>query len=387
MKTHSLLQFVGFSILCSIGNALPSSIPLPAPPGPFAIGKVDVQFTDPTRYDLFAPSQTARSLMLHLRYPISPHSTANLQRSPYIPALAATYLEEFYELPTGAISLIQTNSFQNGKLIDVGECDRFQQQLPILLFSPGAGSLEVLYSVHQEFITSWGYITIGVDHTYDSQPVEFPDGSIVFASPVAESNTTLTAIVRTQDVISIAKHITSTDALSQWIPGYSPTHRSRPKKLGIFGHSLGGETAALAVQNHDTPFGASCSLDGPSVAELFQKGLHGPFLFEGAKLDTDFYQMLSAVWSKITGWKLAVGFQNTSHDDFSDLATLVLAVPGINVNNALGVYAYPDPVQNFHAMSEYVNAFFDFALLGRPEDDILRKPDKRYPEVVFENPT
>src|SRR5258708_3002957 len=69
----------------------------------------------------------------------------------------------------------------------------------------------------KEFITGWGYITIGFDHTYDSMPVQFPDGEIIFDSPIPEENTTLAAIVRTQDVISIAQHITSTNALAQWI--------------------------------------------------------------------------------------------------------------------------------------------------------------------------
>ena len=63
------------------------------------------------------------------------------------------------------------------------------------------------------------------------------------------------------------------------------------------------------------------------------------------------------------------------------------AVPGINVDNALGVYSYPDLVENFHAMGDYVRAFFDFALLRKEEARVLRRLDKRYPEVVFENPS
>lgn len=361
------------------------SIPLPSPPGPYAIGKADVEYTDPTRQDPFAPTPTPRSLMLHIRYPVPPQSTTGFPRDPYFPALAAQYADKLDQLPNGTVESIQTNSFVGPNILAAQNCDRWSRNLPILVFSPGSGAPEALYSVTQEFLASWGYIIIGVDHTYDSRVAEFPNGQVILVI-LSDANNTIAALVRTQDVLSTAKHVSSTNALVQWIPGWSSEHDHLPKGFGIFGHSTGGETAALSMQNGTFPYPAACSLDGPCPANLLGNDFHGPFLYEGAMLDTVNYQLLSAVWSKIIGWKLAVGFNDTEHDDFTDAAYFVKVIPGINLNNLLGIFAYPDPVMNFHVMDEYQRAFFDFALLGE-DDKILKAPDSKYPEIVFENPS
>ncbi|KAE8406679.1 hypothetical protein BDV37DRAFT_242385 [Aspergillus pseudonomiae] len=44
------------------------------------------------------------------------------------------------------------------------------RSLPVIVFSPGLGSPEGLYTVFQEALASWGYIVIGVEHPLGSSP-------------------------------------------------------------------------------------------------------------------------------------------------------------------------------------------------------------------------
>jgi hypothetical protein len=141
------------------------------------------------------------------------------------------------------------------------------------------------------------------------------------------------------------------------------------------------------MQNGTFPYAASCFLNGPSPSNFFSNGFHGPFFFEGAKLDPDNYVALSAIWSKIIGWKLAISFQNTTHYDFTDAAFFANELPGININNTLGVFVYPDPLMNFHGMGYYQRTLFDPASPLEPVDEILTAADPKYPEIVFENPS
>jgi hypothetical protein len=351
------------------------------------VGITHVEFTDYTHLDPFSPNPTPRSLMLHIRYPIA--TAAGLQQANYLPPASSAYVENLYGIPNGTIERLQTNAYLGGRL-KLAMTTKDHEEASILVFSPGSGEPEASYSVVQEAMASYGYITIGVDHTYDSDPVEFPDGTLIHGI-LNDNNNTIAAIVRTQDVLAIARN-TKPSNLSIWIDGFDDESgfdgaRIRKLKFGIFGHSLGGDTATLAMQNSTKPYHACSSLDGPSHYNLLSSGFHGPFLFEGARLDVENLNSLGAIWANITGFKLAVGFQNTSHDDMTDLSVLIPQLPGTGVAARFQpLLANPDPAGLQKAMAVYLKAFWDFALRGLREEEILQHPVPQYPDVVFENP-
>jgi len=393
----SSLLLAAASLSYAATSSSGAGISLPTPPGPWKVGITAVEFTDPSRVDPFAPSATPRSLMLHVRYPIA--TSAGLKQSPYLQPNAAATAEGLYQLPAGIISTITTHAFLSGHLSHA--LTTADGSVPILLFSPGSGSPEALYSVIQNAMASYGYITVGIDHTYDSSLVQFPDGTVINAAPAAATNLTAAAAVRADDVVSVAHHITKPGVLASWIRGFSAAssyaghlrqaYGGPAVKLGIFGHSLGGTTANLAMQHPGGPFVGGASLDGPvfGVRRLNETGFRGPFFFGGARLDTTNYALLAGVWRKIQpGFKLAVGWKNTAHDDMSDLSVLVPQAPGSGLAAAYaGLLSNPTPVRLQNEIATYLKAFWDFVLRGQKEGETLKHPSAAYPDVVFENPS
>jgi hypothetical protein len=63
-----------------------------------------------------------------------------------------------------------------------------------------------LYTTKNRDLASQGFIVIGIDHTYDSTPVEFPDGHPVLGI-LTNANNTLATEVCGKDVLWIATQL------------------------------------------------------------------------------------------------------------------------------------------------------------------------------------
>lgn len=320
--------------------------------------------------------------MLTLWYPLDPRTTSGLVPAPYFPANASSYVESANKLPKGSIDSIVTHTLLNGTAFHpILSSDR---DLPVLVFSPGFGAPAAVYSFFTAALASWGYVVVGMDHTYDSDPVEFPDGHLVHtATALADpSSGTMSVLIRGADALFVASQITLRNLVC-WLPGFgTPENGQIPRsvKLGIFGHSNGGATAALAMQNSSTPYCAACAFDGTFYGTN-ATGFHGPFLYEAAKPSAQ-HNSTVGVWPKITGWKEAIQINSTSHNDFTDLSAIVPQISGTDSAGMFeGLLSSPDANRTMHAMVAYAKAFFDFTLLGTTEDDTILHDFSQYPEV------
>src|SRR5262249_51798375 len=56
------------------------------------------------------------------------------------------------------------------------------RKLPVLIFSPGGGTTPIAYTTQMEELASYGYLILGVVHTFDAPAVVFPDGRVVTAA-------------------------------------------------------------------------------------------------------------------------------------------------------------------------------------------------------------
>jgi hypothetical protein len=82
-----------------------------------------------------------------------------------------------------------------------------------VVFSPGSGSLATFYTAFTSSLASYGYIVVGVDHPYDSEPLELPDGTLIF-DILTDANNTLTAEIRGTDVTWLVTQLTVPNILS-----------------------------------------------------------------------------------------------------------------------------------------------------------------------------
>ena len=369
-----------------LASTVRTVITLPPPLGPYKVGTKRFEVTDFNRLDPLAPTPQPRSLMLQIWYPIS-QSSSQIP-APWLPANAAAWADQALDMGSGTIESIVTNTWLNGTAI-FPLITRFNSMLPVVVFSPGSGSLAAFYTTFTSSLASYGYIIVGVDHPYDSDPLELPNGELIH-DVLNDANNTLAAEIRSADVIWLATQLTLPNIIS-WLDVPSDScavlsSKVKEIKLGIFGQSIGGTTAALAMQYSNTSYSAGASLDGPFYGPILTDGFYGPQLYMAAQ-NSGNHAVLVAEWPLVKGWKLAVEVNRSMHDPYTDAVVLVPQVPS-DSNLALECGRYIGTINSeriIKIVTTYLKAFWGWALLGKEESHLLKYESARFPEVVFEN--
>jgi dienelactone hydrolase len=366
-----------------LANAV-SDPSLPMPPGPYQVGTAHTQLVDHSRQDPWAPKPEHRKLVLQIWYPIA-NGSSKIPAS-YMQANAMKDVDEKLHQKPGSTAQLRTNTFTGGS--PVHPLVSKDGELPVIVFSPGAGVASSEYTTFHAPLASYGYIVIGMDHLYDSSPVELADGTIIDGN-LGDKNHTKNAIAagyRRDDAMFLAKQ-TTTENLLKWISGSDAPSAASVKKLrlGIYGQSLGGSTAALAVAEKDSPYRAAMSFDGPFYGSIAQTGFYGPFLFFAAE-DSLTHDTLKGEWPKIKGWKRSITLKGTTHYDYSDLNVLVPQAKGTLLEMSYGPkMGKLGPTRRTIVIAEYLQAFFDYSLRDMPVADFLDKESPKYPEIQFDS--
>ena len=154
------------------------AVTLPAPTGPFAVGRTIVEWTDTGRPDpLGQAPNVPRELQVWIWYPAEQTTSAPL--APYLPAdlLQATAADlgigRFLRQDPGTV---QSHARANPPV--AGGATRF----PIVVFEPGYGFVPADYTTLLESLASQGYVVVGIVPTDLAPVVAFSDGRIVTRS-------------------------------------------------------------------------------------------------------------------------------------------------------------------------------------------------------------
>jgi predicted dienelactone hydrolase len=119
------------------------------------------------------------------------------------------------------------------------------QSFPVVLFSSGLGSSRLIYSAMAQALASKGNIVVTIDHPYDADIVEFPDGSTALAANITTDSQVGTALdVRTRDISFVLDQLRS-HRLSRQLLGNNV--RINQQQYAVYGHSLGGAIAVAAA--------------------------------------------------------------------------------------------------------------------------------------------
>lgn len=365
--------------LLSLEHAAVNAVSLPAVTGKNDVGTIELQLTDYSRINPFAPNSSTpgpRSFMIQLFYPAE--NAKKYPLAPYMgPGTAATY-EKGYGLPPGTISLIQTNSHARAPIKPCGNIE-------LILFSPGYGASRKLYTTLVEDLASHGYLVVTIDHTYDAAVVEFPDGTLVFSDPT--NNFTDPVIysklfdTRVKDVLFTLEMLYKD--LTKSIPGVR--NRLKIEETGMFGHSFGGATTAEAMFI-DSRIRGGLDLDGSVSGTVVEKGLGRPFVFMGVpshNLTSD--STWRSLWEKLRGWKRSLVLAGAEHSTYSDLP---VAVELLGLGQALPLEELElgtiDGLRANKIQRAYIDAFFDFVLKDK-SDLLFKGPSQEYPEISFQS--
>jgi predicted dienelactone hydrolase len=266
---------------------------IPTPTGPFAVGRVELQWTDSSRTEPFVPALSARrELVVFIWYPADvPRGAPFADYIPHVATIAAAIgdsaLNEELGSARSAImwGAVRSHSVDNAPVRGAG------RPFPVLVFSPGFGESSLTYSAQLEDLASHGYVVIGIEHPFDAYAVRLsPDRVARFAAarwdsarakPNGAVGYQLAQVpLRAGDIRFVLDQLSRASIRSgkARFAGALNLHR-----IGAFGHSLGGFAAASACR-FDARIRACMNEDADDSGRPFDGGpvslpIKQPFLF------------------------------------------------------------------------------------------------------------
>ncbi|KDN18090.1 alpha/beta hydrolase family protein [Amycolatopsis rifamycinica] len=266
--------------------AAATRLALPAPTGPYAVGRVDLHLVDPARPDPWVAG-TPRELMVTVRYPARPGGGP---KTPYVTSVAAEILaeEDARQLGIAADRLDYTFPTHARAGVPAAGGPR-----PVVLYSPSAKYPRSVGTTQLEQLASEGFVTVAIDHTHEPAAVEFPGGRVerrvLPSGPEAGRQLIATRVADTRFVLDALETLArggSPDAERRALPaGLSPD----VSRAGMFGHSAGGFTTGETMVS-DARLDAGADLDGSMAysqsarefGRAADEGLDQPFLLLSA---------------------------------------------------------------------------------------------------------
>ncbi|GAB3939450.1 lipase [Kribbella albertanoniae] len=370
----------------------------PRPTGPFHVGTTELHLVDAGRTDPWVTGR-ARELMVSVWYP----AVGVGERAVYLPRGTAEVYGEgaagALQQPVGRVDWVGARSHA-GLMAPVR-----RGRYPVVVFSPGFGVPRGLASVIVAELASRGYVVVTVDHTFETAAVEFPGGRVELQTLPATGYARTARATRVADVRFVLDHLTklrngsNPDAEQRRLPeGLGQILDLR--RIGAFGHSAGGITAA-DVMGVDRRVRAGIDLDGelgygypdPASAPTVKHGTDRPFLLfgtggtgpNGGPLTHHTEPSWRLFWANSTGWKRDLNLPNGRHYSFVDYQVLIpwlqrfIPVPPELIANTIGSAA-PDAV--LRAVRTYIPAFFDQHLRQRPQYGVWKHA---LPETTYIN--
>jgi predicted dienelactone hydrolase len=396
----AMLAVLGVAVLLgSLWLERRTEITLPKPTGAFAVGRSIYDWTDDAKLDALAPvSGTKRELLVWIWYPSAARQSVAMDdylpaqvRAPAHPAsgpLIFRLLSRVFGLLTRDLSKVHGHSLRNA------EVSSQQRSYPVVIMRAGA-SLEVWnYSTLAEDLASHGYVVVGFDAPYRTGVVVFPDGRVMRRTPENNpelfSGEELTLLANkllaawTGDIAFVLNRLEQLNASD---PSGKFTARLDMTRVGVFGHSFGGATAAQFC-SQDSRCKAGIDVDGSLHGSVIQAGIHKPFMFllsghgdfssdaETRQIQAD----IQSVYDRLpTDGRLRISIRGANHFTFTDDGALLKSHVMRGVLRALGKLGI-DGHRQLAVTAYCVHSFFDSYLKGAGASQ-LKISSPLYPEI------
>ena len=335
----------------------PQPVAIPRPTGPHRVGTTITALIDGSRREPLIVASRPRSIVVQLWYPTG---RTRGQLAPYLSPAVAKQIGE--GLPGGYRALLRarTHAFIDAPAL------RRPGGWPVLVFSPGYGTERQLYTGLVEDLASQGFVVVAIDHPEDANVVTFPGGRTVVRGKVPETTATIKAAlaVRVADVRFLLDQLEARPAIAPPGPTRADLDLSR---IGMFGHSLGGATAANAMLA-DPRIVAGADLDGTIFGAAEGAGLDRPFMVMAGAPGPLREPGLRHFFDRLRGPRRAVTFPAAHHFAFSDLLFILpqLVRDDPELEGALvELLGRASPVPTLARERGDLTAFFDRYLKGR----------------------
>jgi hypothetical protein len=352
----SLLGLFGMLLLAGASPAA-GALHVPTPTGTFHVSTRSMALVDRARRQPVGPKR-ARSLVIQLWYPAGKGGPP----ARYMSLAVARFVAKGSGVQPALLSAAKLDATAGGTpLLRKGGW-------PVVLFSPGFGVERGLYAGLCEDLASHGYVVVAIDHPYDAGIVEFPDGHVVI--PASSMEITKALKVRVADTRFILTE------LAQLGRSGAFAGRFDLRRVGMFGHSLGGAAAASAMLA-DSRIRAGVDLDGLLFDPVRTSGLSRPFMLMNAEPGFSAQPSYAGFWKRLRGPHYAVDVKGAQHFAFSDLLSFVPQLMRTNPTAASALRQLVGKVDGLTTLSAeraYIHAFFERSLRAKPQPLLTQTP-------------
>jgi dienelactone hydrolase len=386
---------------------------LPDPSGTHQVGTATWRLTDPSRAETFSATDERRQVEVQAWYP----ATASTgEPAPYLRS-GLVEVQGFATLLRGPktayddLAAVRVHAKLNGPLASA------PQRFPLLVFSHGYGGFASAYTGLLEDLASHGYVVLSIVHPYEVGAATLTDGRVVsfvdeagalrqgYRDVIGEwgrEDETMAAVTRTVNVDEQRRllrgylsglHNTG-NALRRWVGdtklvldklatlpstgmGGRLASRVDANRVGLFGHSMGGVTAAQFCLDDRRCVGA-LNLDGiPQYGNMIDRSLKRPFLMvysarPGRTGASD------PIYKRAASPYYRIDVQNTLHLDFCDMNFWGGPL------RERGAFGSIEPARAAEITRTIVRQYFDQVLNGQRSS--LLAGQSSFPEVTV-NPT
>jgi dienelactone hydrolase len=394
--------------------AVPPTFELPSPTGPYAVGTTSWRLTDNARRETFSASGEFRNVEVVAWYPAAPRGSAAS------PRLAPYLRDGLPEVRTFATLLRVSEATFDGLegVRTHAELDATPaaapRRFPVLVFSHGYTGIPSASTALLEDLASHGYAVLSVVHPYEATAATLADGRVVTLldtsgkplPPILEvfgewgsEDETMAAVTRATDDAEQVRLLRgylgglakTNVALRRWVddtklvldrltslPVSSAAGRLAARldmtRVGVFGHSMGGVTAAQFCVE-DRRCRAGLNLDGiPQYGTMIDASMQRPFLMvysaRPGRLGAS-----DAIYRRAAQPYYRIDVRDTRHLDFSDMT--FWGGP-LRERPVLGSIA---PARVTEITRAIVRQYFDQELLGKRAALSAGMP--QFPEVTF----
>jgi len=359
-----------------------TSTTLPAPTGPYAVGRSIEAWT----------GETKRELVVWIWYPAETRPS-DAPTQDYLPAdwraavehSRGTLISNFL---TRDLSRVHAHSVRNSGL------SPRQPSYPVVIMRGGASAEVANYTTLAEDLASHGYIVVGFDAPYRTGVVVFPDGRTIARTP---ENNPESCLGRPDQESCAAKLLAAWTADIAWVldrlnqlnqTGASTLFKGRLdlNRVGVFGHSFGGAAAALFC-SEDARCKAGIDIDGALHGSVLQTGINRPFLFlmsdHRHESDPESRQILAniqSIYDRLPeAGRLHLAIRGANHFLFSDDGALLKSHIVLGVLRTLGILGI-DGRRQLAVTAYCVHSFFD-SYLKTGSASRLQISSPLYPEI------
>jgi len=345
--------------------------PDPPPAGPYPVGTFSMELTNSRRSNA--------EFMVTFWYPAV--AQAGILPARYV---EPQVVDSQYDFGSSMNFDSQVAAFFSHSLSNAPLATNFPAY-PAVLYDPGYGGHRRENTDKTEDLASWGYIVVGLD-TADTVLSVFPDGTVVNGQSVSHTAAGFVPEIedRLLDLEFVVDELARLNVSDPRLSG-----RLALDKIGVFGWSMGGSTAAqLCLRDPRCKAGAGFDADFFETNALTQP-LNAPFLYFRSDFGPDPgppYGLGRAddrleVYNNLVTNAYWVKLVSTIHGSFADYD---LIFDSASMRSAWGTPMsgqFLPPARLNQIVRAYLFSFFNKFLQGE-DDHLLDGPAPAYPEVV-----